>query len=624
MRSCILDAWRMLKGAASRRALLGLAVIVLALLVPVVGAQAETLTVTSTEDPASSTCLPGSCTLRAAIAKANEDGLNDTIQIPPGAYQLAQASGQLVITASMTLAGSGATSTKILAAEYTQLIKVGGSGEVTLADLKLEGADVTEEGAALQALGGASASITIKRAIIANNESKGPNDGAGVYDLSTGPLLIEASTLSHNVAQGGGAVDGTAPITVINSTLTGNAARNDGGAIEVGNIKLINDTITGNSCGNGSGCGGGINGINLTPFAVRSKDTIIAGNTDGTGSINNCLASGGGATLENTFKAEGPNLENASDCNFKASGGVEGDPLLGPLGEYGGPTPTMIPGAGSPAIDAGKECAAQDQRGHTRPTPAGPCDIGAIEADAPTVTSITPSSGATAGGVPVTINGTGFLSGATVTIGSAATSVSVISETEIKATTSAHPAGPTEVVVADASGTSTGGPAYTYVNPVSVAGNALLAGGPPNVPLASVTPVISHLTISPTRFAVGRAPTALTASAHPLRGTTISFALNEPATVHILMRRQLSGHRNGGRCLAAAAGERVRKGTRCTRLVPVGTLTRTGASGANRVAFSGRVGSHPLQPGTYVVTLTADVPGAPASTPARAAFTVVR
>jgi hypothetical protein len=289
--------------------------------------------------------------------------------------------------------------------------------------------------------------------------------------------------------------------------------------------------------------------------------------------------------------------------------------LLSPLGEYGGPTPTMVHGPGSPAIDAGKECAAQDQRGQARPTPAGPCDLGAVEADVPTVTSITPASGATAGGVPVTINGTGFLSGATVTIGSAATSVSVISATEIKATTPAHHAGPTEVVVADASGTSTGGPTYTYVNPVSV---------PSTAPLAPVTPVISHLTISPTRFAVGRARTAMTASGHPPRGTTISFALNESATVHILMRRQLSGHRNRGRCLAAAAGERVRRGTRCTLLVPVGTLTRTGTSGANRVAFSGRVGSHPLQPGTYVVTVTADAPGAPASTPVRAVFTVVR
>jgi len=80
----------------------------------------------------------------------------------------------------------------------------------------------------------------------------------------------------------------------------------------------------------------------------------------------------------------------------------------------------------------------------------------------PTVTSVSPSSGPTAGGTPVTIKGTGFLSGATVTIGSAATSVKVESPTELKATTATTAAGSDAVVVKDANGTSTGGPTFTY------------------------------------------------------------------------------------------------------------------------------------------------------------------
>ena len=63
----------------------------------------------------------------------------------------------------------------------------------------------------------------------------------------------------------------------------------------------------------------------------------------------------------------------------------------------------------------------------------------------------------------MTIKGAGFVAGATVTIGSAATSVEVLSETEITATTAATAAGPDEVIVKDANGTSTGGPTYTYV-----------------------------------------------------------------------------------------------------------------------------------------------------------------
>jgi hypothetical protein len=83
---------------------------------------------------------------------------------------------------------------------------------------------------------------------------------------------------------------------------------------------------------------------------------------------------------------------------------------------------------------------------------------------APTVTSISPISGTTAGGTAVTITGTGFLSGATVSLGgTAATGVTVVSATSITATTPAHAAGAVNVVVTNTdaqSGTLTNG--YTY------------------------------------------------------------------------------------------------------------------------------------------------------------------
>src|SRR5690606_22192771 len=61
------------------------------------------------------------------------------------------------------------------------------------------------------------------------------------------------------------------------------------------------------------------------------------------------------------------------------------DPLLGGLANNGGLTQTMLPGAGSPAIDAGNNSVcgnmpvnARDQRGNVRPEGAA-CDIGAVE-----------------------------------------------------------------------------------------------------------------------------------------------------------------------------------------------------------------------------------------------------
>ncbi len=67
---------------------------------------------------------------------------------------------------------------------------------------------------------------------------------------------------------------------------------------------------------------------------------------------------------------------------------------------------------------------------------------------APTVTSIAPIIGPLAGGTGVTINGTGFASGATVTIGgAAAAAVTWLNSTSITATTPPGPAGAGDVVV---------------------------------------------------------------------------------------------------------------------------------------------------------------------------------
>ena len=73
----------------------------------------------------------------------------------------------------------------------------------------------------------------------------------------------------------------------------------------------------------------------------------------------------------------------------------------------------------------------------------------------PTLTSVSPSSGSVSGGTPVTITGTNFASGATVTFGgTAATKVTFVSSTSITATTPAHAAGGVSVVVTNSNGLS--------------------------------------------------------------------------------------------------------------------------------------------------------------------------
>ena len=83
---------------------------------------------------------------------------------------------------------------------------------------------------------------------------------------------------------------------------------------------------------------------------------------------------------------------------------------------------------------------------------------------APTISTISPSTGTIIGGTPLTITGTGFLSGATVDLGgSACASVVVVSSTSITCTTSAHAAG---AVVATLTNTDTQAAtsSYTYAS----------------------------------------------------------------------------------------------------------------------------------------------------------------
>ncbi len=131
----------------------------------------------------------------------------------------------------------------------------------------------------------------------------------------------------------------------------------------------------------------------------------------------------------------------------------------------------------------------------------------------PTVTSVSPTSGPTSGGTSVTITGTGFTSGATVTCGgSSATGVNVVSATTITATTPAHAAGAVDIVVTSPGGTSatSSDDQFTYITPCSPA-VALTAGGSLAAAVSSVcdsgTITVGPGTYRDYRIAVGKSVT---------------------------------------------------------------------------------------------------------------------
>jgi hypothetical protein len=124
------------------------------------------------------------------------------------------------------------------------------------------------------------------------------------------------------------------------------------------------------------------------------------------------------------------------------------------------------------------------------------------------------------------------------------------------------------------------------------------AGGGSGTPADTTAPVIDGFGANPARFAVAAGSTAIAARKRATpRGTTLRYGLSEAAVVTLLFERQVAGRRSGARCVKATRGNRHAKA--CKLYITVGTLTRNSGSGANAVAFSGRIGQKALALGAY-------------------------
>jgi hypothetical protein len=215
---------------------------------------------------------------------------------------------------------------------------------------------------------GSGGNVTIFNSTIKANhtgDGSGPSGQGGFSGgiLNLGTLTIVGSTISGNSTGissfGGGSIaggmqnDGTA--TLINTTISGNSTGGHGGfggGIQNAgdSLTLTNCTITGNTTFNDAS-GAGINISSFHP-PINIKNTIVAGN----GGPNTSDVNG-------ACNSQGNNLIGRSDGSTGFSNGVNGDqvgtnagplnPMLAPLGDYGGATQTHLLLSGSSAINAG-------------------------------------------------------------------------------------------------------------------------------------------------------------------------------------------------------------------------------------------------------------------------------
>jgi hypothetical protein len=222
--------------------------------------------------------------------------------------------------------------------------------------------------------------------------------GGGIFDEGAGTLTVTNSTLSDNLANsssgyGGGIENEGGTLTVTNSTLSGNSAFLGGGIDNYGgSLTVTNSTLSGN---HSNYVGGGINNfrtLTVTSSTISGNSArYMAGGIAGTLTAMNTIFAGNTAyspgDVIGTLHSQGHNLigdgtggSGFADTDLVGTTDFPIDPLLEPLGDYGGPTQTMRPLPDSPVINAGDNTDAPDtdQRGFTRIV-GGFIDIGAVE-----------------------------------------------------------------------------------------------------------------------------------------------------------------------------------------------------------------------------------------------------
>ena len=129
---------------------------------------------------------------------------------------------------------------------------------------------------------------------------------------------------------------------------------------------------------------------------------------------------------------------------------------------------------------------------------------------------------------------------------------------------------------------------------------ATAAPPPPPPPTSNAKPVLSKLKVSPSRFRGGSSLSKV-AGSHAV--AKITFTLSEPATVKLSFAKAEPGRTVGHACRKPNRSNHAKRP--CTRYVSVGSFTVQGRSGANTVAFAGRLpAGKRLAPGSYTLAAT--------------------
>jgi len=284
---------------------------------------------------------PGDLSLREAVGLANDFIGVETIRFDAslGGETITLTLGELLITNAITIDASS----------LANGLTIDASGNDPTPELD------NEDGSRVFNIDDGDDTTSLQVTLSGLTLTGGDKAGWGGAIRTREALTLTRSTITDNAARTGGAIRSVFGLTVVSSTISGNRANDQGGGIAAsGSLTVESTTIYGNS----ADIGGGIWAVD---DPVTIEHSIVAGNTDD-GSAPDIHPGTGAVTARYSLVGDntGTTLAEAAvgmpDANGNLIGGpTDGiiDPMLDPLADNGGPTPTHALLLGSPTIDAG-------------------------------------------------------------------------------------------------------------------------------------------------------------------------------------------------------------------------------------------------------------------------------
>jgi predicted outer membrane repeat protein len=359
----------------------------------------------------------GPGTLRDAIEQAN--------RVPREAHVISiapEVSGPIVLNGALPtligeveLAGPEGSRVPVVRSSVPEtpefrLLTVGETAKVTVENLAFSGGQAQFGGGILN-----DGQLNLLFSEVSGNVAGAK--GGGIY--TTGVLWVGASSIRDNVAAGerpiglgpagigrGGAIFNANSLTLSTSSVTGNSANREGGAIWNSGWTSINTSLLAENSAEAFvlapgrvpiGRGGAVyntsilhvNGSTLTDNLANQQGGAVYSNVTRPRIEPSSITSS--IVTDNLvddvfvrfgpFEFKGPNLVGSVSGKTTGAVSMPGvDPMLGPLGLYGGSLLVRPPLPGSPAVGAGLYSAAfqTDLRGVLRSTSA--TDLGAVQA----------------------------------------------------------------------------------------------------------------------------------------------------------------------------------------------------------------------------------------------------